>query len=55
MRLEATLSNLEKDSELQRLIALRDVEGVMDYAERLDQQLKRRSDDKTLLLIDLLG
>ncbi len=53
--LEATLSNLKEDSKLQQLIALRDVEGVMDYAERLDRQLERRSDDKTLLLIDLLG
>jgi serine/threonine protein phosphatase PrpC len=52
--LEAAIANLPQDSRLQKLIALRDVEGILDYAERLDQTLQRRSDDKTLLFVDVL-
>jgi serine/threonine protein phosphatase PrpC len=52
--LESVLANLATDLDLQSLIARRDVEALLDYAEHLDQRLQRRSDDKTLLLIDLL-
>jgi serine/threonine protein phosphatase PrpC len=53
--LESILTNVKGDLHLQKMIAQGDIEGIMDYADHLDQTLKKRSDDKTLIIIDIQG
>ena len=53
--LEAILTNVKGDLHLQKMIAQGDIEGIMDYADHSDQTLEKRSDDKTLIIIDIQG
>lgn len=53
--LDLTLAHLEHDRELQRLVEERDVEGIMDYADELEHSLRARSDDKTLIIIEIVS
>lgn len=53
--LQSVLSRLPEDQSLQQLVTKRDVENILDYADELDRKLQLRSDDKTLLIIDLIA